>query len=381
MKVAHFRTPFLSFSETFIYEPLKHMSRVRPVVFTRKVENEDLFPFADLVDYSAPRLSPRWVADNFSKRVLGNPEAWLKGELKKREIRALHAHFGEEAYALLDLKADLGLPLVATFYGYDMSELPRRPGWAEKYRRLFAEGDLFLVEGGHMRRSLVKLGCPEDKVRIQRISVDLEKARFRRPEFRGKTRFLFCGRFVEKKGLIVALKAVRLMREKGLKDFELGVIGGGPLEKGLKDHVRENGLEENVIFHGKTTHSEFHRALADADILVAPSLTAPDGDSEGGAPTVLLEAQATGLPVVSTRHADIPEIVTEGKSALLSDEGDAEGLARNMIFMMERPEVWESFGREGRRLVESQFDVRKTVRGLEEAYLSLAGREKIACPS
>jgi colanic acid/amylovoran biosynthesis glycosyltransferase len=100
-------------------------------------------------------------------------------------------------------------------------------------------------------------------------------------------------------------------------------------------------------------------------------VTAQDGDSEGGAPTVILEAQAAGMPVIATNHADIPNIVVPGQSALLSNERDVEGLVKNIAHLLDHPEQWEIMGKEGRAFVEKFHDIKKEAEALEQKYRSL----------
>ncbi len=374
--VAHVRTPFLSRTETFIHEGLvRPYGRIRPTVFTEQRIHSDLFPYPRVVDCSVPRFSPRWYLSQAVQRLAGIPRPALCRELLRWNARLLHAHFGEEAWHLLEVKRRLGLPMVSTFYGYDASELMQSPLWRDRYRELFQEGEMFLVEGSCMKRRLMSAGCPEEKVRLRRIPVDLEKIPFRErsPKMKGPVSFLSCGRFIEKKGHRYALRAFHLLAEDGVDGWIFRVIGNGPLNDELSDYVRRNGLEGRVEFLGPKTHAEFLSELDRADVFVAPSVTAANGDTEGGAPTVVLEAQAAGLPVVSTRHADIPEVVVENESALLSDERDVDGLARNLKRMAREPDLWAPFGRRGRRHMEEHHDMAHAARELERIYLDVLG--------
>jgi colanic acid/amylovoran biosynthesis glycosyltransferase len=376
--VAHFRTPFLSATETFIYQYLSRLGgEARPVVFTQKRENAESFPWDDVVDYSAPRGSWNWAKDNLWKRLAGRRNKPLLDMLRRRGVRVMHAHFGPEGWELLDVRRDAGLPMVTTFYGFDISKLPRVEGWKERFARLFSEGDLFLVEGPHMKKCLAALGCPEDKIRIQRIALDLSRIPFRvRPaRAQGPARFLFCGRFTEKKGLLESIKAFGLLAEEGRVDFEYRLIGDGPQKAEAEALAAAPGLAGRVVFLGRKTHAEFYEELAKADVFVSPSVTASDGDTEGGAPTTILEAQAAGLPVAASRHADIPAVVVDGKSALLSEERDVPGLARNLGRLMDERNLWEPFGRAGRAHVENFHDIVKEASRLETVYGALmAGR-------
>jgi colanic acid/amylovoran biosynthesis glycosyltransferase len=115
-------------------------------------------------------------------------------------------------------------------------------------------------------------------------------------------------------------------------------------------------------------YREYLKRVEEADIFLHPSVTASDGDSEGGAPTTILEAQAMGLPVIATEHADIPNVVVPDRSALLSAERDVNGLARNILFLLENQQLWSRMGKTGREFVEQYHDIKKEVLNLEEKY-------------
>ncbi len=369
--VAHFRSEFLGRSETFIYRTLVALQRVRPVVFAQRLLHVDEFPFAPIVRYPPAPASPQGLLDRAGRRLLRR-EPFLSRRLRQHAVRVLHAHFGPEGWELLRVRRATRLPLVTTFYGYDMSMLPRDSLWRERYAELFDRGDLFLVEGPHMRVALIGLGCPAAKVRIQRIGIELALTPFRSraPAVGRPVRLLFCGRFAEKKGLPDALEAAATVRARHPR-VELCVIGDGEERPRVERLILSLGLSGCVRLLGLQPYEVVRRELAAADILLAPSRTASDGDTEGGAPTILLEAQAAGLPVVATTHADIPYVVVPGKSGLLAPEGDPAALAECLETLLDAPEGWAEMGRAGRRHVEQAHDVRTTAAGLEEVYFSL----------
>jgi len=373
--VAHFRTPYLSITETFIYGVLKHLKKpILPVVFTEQLINTELFPFPRVVDYSLQKKSLGRALNGVANVLFGNNVALLGSRFALNNIRVIHAHFGPQACDLVPISRALGIPLVSTFYGFDMSSGPQRKGWKERYKTLFANGDVFLVEGPHMFKQLVSLGCPSAKVKVQRIGVEVETIPFRErpPRAAGeKTIFLFCGRFIEKKGLIFALQAFQLLIDRGLTNFEFHVMGDGPLMPEINAFLDAHSVKEKVVLLGYRPHVDFLEELQHADVLVAPSVTGEDGNSEGGAPTTVLEAQAAGVPVVAAIHADIPNVVLPGGSALLSPERDIRALAINLQHMLEHPESWASFGRAGRAFVLANHNIATEVARLQEIYLAL----------
>jgi colanic acid/amylovoran biosynthesis glycosyltransferase len=367
--VGHFRTPFLSISETFIYSFLIHATpRIRSFVFTSERANEDAFPFARVIRYPMPRFtSAIW---NVGNQVWRPHEVFLRRAFKRYGIAVLHAHFGPEGWALIGLSQRLNLPIVTTFYGYDASYVPTQPAWRQRYRQLFKAGDLFLAEGPQLKARLESLGCPSSKIQIQPIAVDVEGIpwRIRCPRRQDARVFLFCGRFIEKKGLIHALRAFRRLLDRGCRAFEFRVIGDGDEMTNIRHFVAEEGLAEYVKFRGVVSHAQFCRELYEADVFVAPSVTASNGDTEGGAPTTILEAQAAGLPIVTTRHADIPSVVSEGETALLAPERDEAALADHLQFFIEHPEALATFGRNGRRFVERRHNIAIEKRRIAARY-------------
>jgi colanic acid/amylovoran biosynthesis glycosyltransferase len=183
---------------------------------------------------------------------------------------------------------------------------------------------------------------------------------------------LFCGRFVEKKGLPYALEALRLTLPVCPR-LHLRIVGDGELRPEIEGIIDKFHLKGHVTLLGFRSHQETIEELTRAHLLIQPSVTALDGDSEGGAPTILLEAQACGLPVLATRHADIPSVVDEDVSALLAPERDAESLAAHLLTLARRPERWPAMGRAGRERVERYHSAETLVVELERRYHELVG--------
>lgn len=373
--VAHVMDCFLSPTETFIHDYLVSFRSVRPVVIARQIANRDRFPLPDhaVVRRSPPRRgSPAWVVSALERRLRGgNPH--LRRVLQREGARLMHAHFGPTACGLLETKRELRLPLVTSFYGYDVSIAGVLHEFEDAYRRLFDMGDAFLVEGSAMRRTLEGLGCPSSRIRIQRIAIDPSRYRFgeRTPPDGGEVALLQCGRMVPKKAFPDTLHAFAKVRAKHPR-ARLRLVGDGPERPRIEETIRTLGLGDSVTLTGALSRELLLAEMDRAHIYVQPSRRGPDGDSEGGAPTTLLEAQACGLPVLATLHADIPEVVQAGRSALLVPEGDVEALAVEMERLAARPELWGAMGRAGRAHIEENHDVRRRARELEILYARLA---------
>jgi colanic acid/amylovoran biosynthesis glycosyltransferase len=373
LTVAHICPSYLPISETFIHRYLTSFKSLRPLVLAGAVENLELFPLdAPLYDCSHRRCTFRWILNGLGSRLAGDYDLYRRFLIKRHGAKIIHAHFGPTGYEALGLKRSTGLPLVTTFYGYDMSSLPKKNGWMAKYAELFETGDLFLVEGSHMKQKLVELGCPKEKVDIQHIAIDTEQFAFRKrlPKSDGSVILFFCGRFTEKKGLLYALKAFETVQRK-FQSIRFRIVGDGEQRPEVEQFIKQYSLSGVVDLLGYQSHTVVAQEIDRADIFIQPSVTAANGDTEGGAPTILLEAQASGIPVLTTWHADIPEVTLSGKSALLSEERNWEDLAQNLEFMIQHQTKWVEFGEAGRKHIEDNYNIAKEVLTLEMKYRDL----------
>jgi len=296
-----------------------------------------------------------------------------------REIRPalLHAHFGHTGHRVVGIASKYRLPLVTSFYGRDASSLPREAGWMPRLKRLFASGDAFLAEGPQMRARLIDLGCPPEKIHIVPLLIDLDRYGWqpRVLDPAQPLRLLFVGRFVPKKGLPVLIQALARARTQ-LRSLELVVIGNGTeaVEADTKNLVRELGLSDVIRFIGSLPRRGVLAEISRAHVLIAPSHTGPDGDTEGGAPTILLEAQAAGLPVLSTQHADVPFVAAAPYRDFLAKENDAEDLAAKLLALVRASSRWSEMGIEARAHVERQHGLSARA-ALVGTYHSLLERE------
>ena len=369
--IAHINRSFFGGSETFIYHYISNLKQFHPICLGEDFVNLDQFPFPeeDLCSISIKwhllrRPHHKITRRNFKRSTI------VDKIVKKKNAKLLHAHFGKNGVYALQAKKRLEVPLITSFYGIYLSKLVKKKVGMEEYTILFREGDLFLVEGPHMKSKLENLGCPARKIQIQRIAIELDRIPFmtRKPKKPGgKVILIFSGRFVEKKGLIYALKAIKEAR-KVKNNFVFLIIGDGPLKSETKNFITTNEMSEYVQMPGFLSYENYLKEMQKADIFIQPSVTASNGDSEGGAPTTILEAQAMGMPVISSYHADIPNIVIPGKSALLANEKDWKMLSTHIVHLLENQETWEQMGHTGRRFVETHHDIKKEITTLEGKY-------------
>lgn len=363
--VAHCANPFLTLTMVWCYDQIRGLSRYRPVVLTQARQNERVFPVETL--YSSedlPRL--RRSAYRVTRKIRGT-YAGYGGILRKERAAVIHAHFGQEGYFCLEARRSAGVPMVTTFYGMDASALPRKRLWRRRFQRLFHEGELFLVEGPRMGESLVDIGCAYEKVHVHRLGVDLERIRHSRPEARHEDVVLMYANFREKKGHVYGLRACRKIigSHPGLK---VRIIGDGKLRADVEREIWRLGLEDRVDLLGVLPHESCLEELRRASVLLYPSVTAADGDTEGGAPVALIEAMASGLAIVSSLHADIPTVAPDRRCALLFPERNVDGLAEGLDALLRSGRLREELGAAGRSHVEDAHDMRKQGGRLETLY-------------
>jgi colanic acid/amylovoran biosynthesis glycosyltransferase len=273
---------------------------------------------------------------------------------------ALLCHFGPNGRRIARLRrAGLVRGKIATvFHGYDMSRYLLTAG-QHAYERLFAEGDLFLPVSDFWRSRLIELGCPPDKIAVPHMGIELSKVPL--PRRRGTrdddaVRLLSVARLVEKKGVEYAIRAVARLRDATERRIEYRILGDGPLRRELEELVRELGVGDSVRLVGETDARGVREAMLDSDIFVAPSVVAEDGDMEG-VPVSIMEAMASRLPVVSTLHSGIPELVHDGVSGLLVPERDSAGLARALARLADDAGLRRRMGMAGRHAVERGYDL------------------------
>ena len=292
---------------------------------------------------------------------------------KKFDI--IHCHFGPNGIIGVYLK-EIGIPgkYVTSFHGYDVNSYPKIMG-ENVYNVLFKNGDLFTANTNFTKQQVVKIGCDEKKIIILPVGLRIARFKFstRKIQNGDLIKILTVGRLVEKKGYEYAIRAIVKIVAKHENIFYM-IAGDGPLRDKLESLVSELGAKNYVKFMGAVEEDEVLKLYQQAHIFVLPSVTASNGDREGQA-LVLQEAQAVGLPVISTIHNGIPEGVLNGKSGYLVPEKDVDALAEKLEYLIEHPEIWPDMGRYGRKYVEEKYDVNKLNQKLMGIYQKLIREE------
>lgn len=384
MRVLHYRQTFSKLSETFLYGTLTGLERqgVECHVLTHERRNSDDRPFTNVHQVGTPsKWHPRRLAWGLLARVgVGGTiqDSYLRERQRRfeaigREVRpdVLHAHFGREGVVLAPVAKRLGCPLVVTFYGFDISLLPKKEKWAKAYEKLWPKTDAVTVLSEEMENAAQELGCPREKISIVHLSRELDQFAFQ-PPTQEVRRLLFVGRLTPKKGPLDAVRALEQANRNGA-DLQLDMVGYGALREEVEQYIDEHDLDEEVVLHGRVPSKRVAEYMKAADAFVLPSKTSPDGDREG-TPTVLVEAQAAGLPCISTHHAGIPEMIPEENHPLLVEEGDVKGLASRFSRVASLSEKrLQAIAERGRRKVENEFSLSAQCRELRSVYRSVQG--------
>lgn len=286
----------------------------------------------------------------------------------------LHCHFGTNGLlgAQLVRSGVIRSPLVISYHGHDVHSVPRVRG-RDVYNTAFATAHVVTANTNFTMQKVHELGCPKEKLRVIPMGFFLDEytaTRWVAPKRNEDFSILTVARLTEKKGINYALRAVSLLLEKGLR-VRYTIIGDGELFEELNVMAKKEGISKNVQFLGRLGAKEVAENLRVHHIFLLPSVTASNGDMEGQA-LVLQEAQAVGLPVISTLHNGIPEGVIEGETGLLVPEKDAEALSEAIIKLYKNPKYTARLSENGKRFVKKKYDQYLLTQKWEDVYRKLA---------
>ena len=367
--VASYCTTFLKPEMLHIYRQVTGLKRHETFVVTRERMCEDRFPFPDLEILPAPAqpILRRFYL-KFIRRV---PPLQYRGELDqlaalfaRRRADLMHVYFGHTG---VHLRA-WDRPSVVSFHGADVMLREHRPLYAAQMRELFGIVPLVLARSRSLADRLEAAGCPPEKIRLNRTGIPLEDFAFvghHAPD-NGPWKLVQACRLIEKKGLHTALRAFAQFRGR-FPHATLTVAGEGPMRRELEEAVAKLGLSGSVSLPGFLDGAELKRLYEGSHIFLHPSETTDKQDQEG-IPNSMLEAMASGLPVVATLHGGIPEAVRDGLSGFLVPEKNPDALAAALIRLASTPEVFMDMGRRASQSVREEFEQSRAVEKLEAIY-------------
>jgi colanic acid/amylovoran biosynthesis glycosyltransferase len=281
--------------------------------------------------------------------------------VKMHDFDIIYCHFGHNGRtaALLKKIGIIKSRIITVFHGFEISQKRYlRKGY---YDVLFREGDLFLPVCHTWKQRLISLGCDEKKIIVHRMGINLDKFTLINNRIKNNmVKLLTIARLTEKKGLEYAIKAFHwiISKSKVSASIKYTIIGDGELRDDLYALVIKLGLKEMIHFTGSMDQEEIITCMQNSNIFILHSVTCIDGNMEG-IPVVLMEAMASGLPVISTFHSGIPELVKNGEAGFLVPERDVRGLAEKILYVMNNKHLWKKIGERGRKIIEKEFNSKK----------------------
>jgi colanic acid/amylovoran biosynthesis glycosyltransferase len=356
-----------------IYRQVTGFRNVDTFVLTKYRQNADEYPFSDLEIVPAEQTA--LLRRAYRKYIKREPPLLYRGEFEttrriliRRDPDLLHIYFGNTGVHLLPLLELWDRPFVVSFHGVDVQTRPGERRYLVRLQRLLQVCRFALVRSQSLADRLTTIGCDPAKIRMNRTGIPVENFPFckRLPPLNGEWRLVQACRLIEKKGLPTTLRAFAIFRDF-YPNAQLILAGEGPLRGALENLVNELGLDEHVQFTGFLGQKDLLNLFKAAHVFVHPSETTLDQNQEG-VPNSMLEAMATGLPVVATRHGGIPEAVRDGLSGFLVAEGDFDALAGTLVNMVDDPDRWLSVGASASRQVAESFSVREQIKALEACY-------------
>jgi colanic acid/amylovoran biosynthesis glycosyltransferase len=293
---------------------------------------------------------------------------------RRARADAVLAEYGPVGVLVKDACLRTGVPLVVHFHGYDASVREVLEEHRESYPEMFRAACAVVAVSRAMQQKLISLGASAEKVHYNPCGVDCDELRGAEPEAAPPV-FVAVGRFVEKKAPHLTLRAFAEVR-RARPSARLRMLGDGPLLESSRALASELGVAEAVEFLGAQPHERVREEMRAARCFVQHSVEAPNGDCEG-TPVGVLEAGASGLPLVSTRHAGIPDVVEEGATGFLVNEGDVGGMAERMARLADDPALAGHMGRAARRHIAENFSTEQSDRrlwGVIESCIARRGR-------
>jgi colanic acid/amylovoran biosynthesis glycosyltransferase len=370
---AQYVVTFLKPEMLHVYRQITSLRAFRPVVFCQKREHAAEFPFEPVV--IIPKARTHQLRRFVQKTLLSRPIVIYRSEARRllaalhaAEAKVLHIYFGHIGVHLLPLLEICDLPVIVSFHGADAQVDLDKSAHLAATQRMLRLATLLLVRSQSLADRLVALGAEPGKIRLHRTGLPLEDIRFaqRQTPADGAWRCVQACRLIAKKGLATSLRAFAEF-SRAYPRATFAIAGEGTLLPELRALATELGVSERVTFPGFLQQEELRALYAASHLFLHPSETGPNGDQEG-VPNSMLEAMASGLPVVATRHGGIPEAVDDGVSGALVADRDHAGIARVMLELAASPERYTAISAAASAAARSRFDLAEQSRVLAGCY-------------
>ncbi|MEI6350326.1 MAG: glycosyltransferase [Verrucomicrobiota bacterium] len=371
--VASYCTTFLKPEMLHIYRQVTGLQRYETFVIAEERKCEDRFPFEQIELLPKPPL--RLVKHFVEKYIHKMPALRYRGYmdvlsdlLNRRPADLMHVYFGHTGVHLLPFLQAWNRPAIVSFHGADVMLREDRPRYARLMRQMLEQVPLVLARSTSLTKRLEAIGCPPEKIRLNRTGIPLNDYPLaQRPmPADGEWRFVQACRLIPKKGLRCALEAfARFHRQFPKATFT--IAGEGPMKGELETLAGELGISGAIHFPGFLAQPDLAGLYRCSHVFLHPSEVTQDQNQEG-IPNSMLEAMATGLPVVATLHGGIPEAVQDEATGFLVPERNTEALAAALRRITEAPERLQIMGRRASESVRAEFEQKQSIRKLEACY-------------
>ena len=371
--VASYCSSFLKSEMLHIYRQVKALRGVDTFVVTKEVQNAERFPFDDIE--VIPKRRTNLLVHGWLKFVERRPPIVYRGEyqtldslLRRHGADLMHIYFGHTGVHLLPFIEQWHKPCVVSFHGADVAHKPEIKDYPGKLQRLFKAVPLVFARSQSLAGRLTQLGCPPEKLRINRTGIPLSDFPVvqREPPQDGKWKVVQACRLIPKKGVATSLRAFAVFK-KDYPGAQFFIAGKGPLQLELEMLAGGLGIARDVHFLGFLSQSKLRELYRSSHLFLHPSEISPNQDQEG-VPNSVLEAMAMGLPVVATRHGGIPEAVEHGRTGFLVSEEDHVALAQAMQLIAGSPILLNEMGARAHAAVKERFDQETQIEQLESFY-------------
>lgn len=359
MKICITRSEKYVYSETFIRNQIKGLSEhadVYTIHTGRYPERKE--------DGSLLSPKPFWLIHKVVKLLVGRNNFFsnfgVKKYLKNNKVDLVWANYGMAGAHMVSPSKDLNIPLITIFHGHDATDKKFLKEYQKKYLKLFKYASFIIAVSEEMKKRLLNIGANPDTIRVIPYGIDITKFKPQTKVVEEKS-FLAVGRFTAKKGPLYTIRAFHQVLQKH-PEATLTMVGKkSGLYTECNNLVTELGIENSVNFTGILNQDEVSELMQSSFAYVQHSIIAPNGDMEG-TPLSILEAGASGIPIVSTRHAGIKEAVVHKSTGFLVDEKDIDNMAKYMIELCDNPEKAKEYGLNGRKHVEQNYYEKEQVK-------------------
>jgi colanic acid/amylovoran biosynthesis glycosyltransferase len=301
------------------------------------------------------------VSHDLNKKLSPLSTRYLSKFLTKQKIQAVLAEYGPTGAAVMDACRIANVPLIVHFHGYDAHLREITSAYNNLYQQMFRQASALVTVSRKMKKQLIKLGAPPEKIHHNVYGIETDRFKATDPS-KNPPHFLAVGRFVDKKAPYLTIMAFKELLDH-FPSARLVMVGDGPMLEPCIQISRALNISNSIEFTGPLKHDNVAMLMQKSRAFVQHSVTSGSGDSEG-TPVSLLEACASGLPVISTRHAGIKDIIIENKFGFLVNEFDIQQMTKHMIALAQYPKLALDLGKNGRAHILNHMTMEKSINNL-----------------